>query len=140
MVHLRLVFEVMKENKLFAKRSKCAFMTSRVEYLGHFIEAKGISTDPSKVKAVAEWPIPISLKALHGFLGLAGYYKRFVRGFGTIARPLTVLTKKDAFCWNKEAQESFSNLKRTLCTAPVLALPRFDIPFVVETDACKQGI
>ena len=140
LVHLRIVFEVMKMNNLFAKRSKCAFITRKVEYLGHFIEAQGISTDPSKIRAVEEWPVPKNLKALRGFLGLSGYYRRFVLSYGIIARPLTALTKKDAFSWNEEAQESFQNLKQALCKAPVLALPRFDLPFVVETDACKEGI
>lgn len=130
----------MRINQLFAKRSKCAFATSRVEYLGHFIEAKGVSTDPSKVKAVLEWPVPKNLKALRGFLGLAGYYRRYVKDFGVIARPLTALTKKDAFSWHDEAQESFETVKKMLCDAPVLALPRFDKQFVVETDACGTGI
>ncbi|CAA7019723.1 unnamed protein product [Microthlaspi erraticum] len=138
--HLRCVFELMRQNSLFAKQSKCSFATDRVEYLGHFIEEKGISTDPSKVKAVADWPIPVNLKQLRGFLGLAGYYRRFVKNFGTIARPLTALTKKDSFEWSEEALHSFKDLKRALCEAPVLALPLFDTPFVVETDACSQGI
>ena len=89
LIHLRIVFELMKENNLYAKRSKCAFATSKVEYLGHFIEAAGISTDPAKIKAIVEWPQPKTLKALRGFLGIAGYYRRFVEAFGTIARPLT---------------------------------------------------
>ena len=138
--HLKLVFELMRVNHLFAKRSKCAFSTDRVEYLGHFIQADGVSTDPAKLKAVMNWPIPKNLKALRGFLGLAGYYRRFVKDFGTIARPLTVLTKKDAFSWNDEAQGALEKLKETLCKAPVLALPRFDKQFVVETDACGVGI
>lgn len=72
LIHFRVVFEVMKQNKLFAKRGKCAFITRRVEYIGHFLEAQGISTDPTKIKAVEEWPFPSNLKGLHGFLGLAG--------------------------------------------------------------------
>ncbi|KAL1224617.1 putative mitochondrial protein [Cardamine amara subsp. amara] len=138
--HVQMVFEVMRQNKLFAKRSKCAFATKKVEYLGHYIEEKGISTDPNKIKAVEEWNKPENLKQLRGFLGLAGYYRRFVKNFGTIARPLTALTKRNAFEWSDEAQEAFQTLKKGLCEAPVLALPRFDQPFVVETDACTHGI
>lgn len=138
--HLREVFEVMRSNSLFAKESKCEFATERVEYLGHYIEKRGISTDPNKVKAVAEWPQPKSVKQLRGFLGLAGYYRRFVKDFGTIARPLTTLTKKEGFSWCPEADDSFGGLKNALCKAPVLALPRFDKPFVVETDASGSGI
>lgn len=138
--HLRAVFQLMRANQMFAKRSKCAFATSRVEYLGHFIQASGVSTDPHKIKAVAEWPAPSNLKKLRGFLGLAGYYRRFVRDFGIIARPLTALTKKDAFQWTEEGQLALDKLKKALCSAPVLALPQFDKPFVVETDACSTGI
>lgn len=138
--HLKLVFEVMRKNSLYAKESKCSFATSKVEYLGHYIEEKGISTDPNKIKAVAEWPKPENLKQLRGFLGLAGYYRRFVKGFGTIARPLTALTKKEVFSWSTEAQDAFKELKKALCEAPVLALPQFDKPFLVETDASESGI
>ena len=77
-----MVFALMRINQLYAKRSKCAFATSRVEYLGHFIEEKGVPTDPNKVNAVLEWPVPKNLKALRGFLGLAGYYRRYVKDFG----------------------------------------------------------
>lgn len=94
-----------------AKKSKCSFATDKVEYLGHFIEAKGISTDPNKVNAVADWPVLVNLKQLRGFLGLAGYYRRFVRNFRTIARRLTTLTKKYYFVWSDEANVSFKNLK-----------------------------
>lgn len=116
------------------------FATSKVEYLGHFIEAAGVSTVPWKVQAVKEWPQPKNLKALRGFLGLAGYYRCYMKDFGVIARPLTALTKKDAFHWNEEAQDSFESVKQSLCSAPTLALPRFDKVFVVETDACGTGI
>lgn len=138
--HLEEVFKTMRLNKMFAKRSKCEFGTDRVEYLGHFIQASGVSTDPRKVKAVSEWPVPKNLKMLRGFLGLAGYYRRYVERFGIKARPLTALTKKEGFCWNEEVQLDLDELKTSLCNAPVLALPQFDKPFVVETDACGNGI
>lgn len=119
--HLQQVFDLMRKHSLFAKRSKCDFATTRVEYLGHFIESRGISTDPNNIKAVKEWPTPEQLKQLRGFLGLTGYYRRFVKGFGRIARPLTALTKKEAFTWTEEAQVAFEELKSALCEAPVLA-------------------
>ena len=92
------------------------------------------------MKAIQEWPQPKSLKALRGFLGISGYYRRFVKNFGFIARPLTAITKKDSLCWHEEAQRAFEMLKYALCTTHVLALPRFDKGFVVETDASGQGI
>ena len=130
----------MRSQKLYAKKSKCTFATSRVEYLGHFIDKNGISTDPTKIQAVREWPVPVNLKQLRGFLGLANYYRRFVQGFRRIARPLTLLTKKDSFLWSEEATLAFSQLKDALYTTHVLALPLFDQQFVVETDACGHGI
>jgi len=130
--HLRLVFEVMRLHKLFAKGSK--------EHLGHFISAREIETDPAKIQAVKEWPTPTTVKQVRGFLGFAGYYRRFVRNFGVIAGPLHALTKTDGFCWSLEAQSAFDTLKAVLCNAPVLALPVFDKQFMVETDACGQGI
>ena len=138
-LHLEEVFKLMRANKLYAKRSKCEFATDHVEYVGHFIQASGVSIDPRKVKAVEEWPQPKSVKMLRGFF-LSGYYRRFMKDFGIIARPLTALTKKDGYEWNGEAQVAFEELKKTLCNAHVLALPQFDKPFVVETYACGNGI
>ncbi|XP_074377058.1 uncharacterized protein LOC141718578 [Apium graveolens] len=111
-----------------------------VEYLGHFISATRIETDPQKVAAVESWPVPSFMRDLRGFLGLAGYYRKFVKGYATISKPLTNLLKKGTFTWNEQAQEAFSALKHALVSAPVLALHDFSELFVVETDASKMGI
>lgn len=96
--------------------------------------------DNSKVQAVLEWPIPSNLKQLRGFLGLTGYYRRFIQGYASIALPLTDLLKKDSFLWNDQAAAAFHNLKRALTVAPVLSLPDFSKPFILETDASEYGI
>lgn len=92
--HLAMVFELMKSNHMFAKLNKCVFATDKVEYLGHYISAAGVQTDPNKFSTVRSWPIPTTVKDLRGFLGLAGYYRKFVRGYATISKPLTDLLKK----------------------------------------------
>lgn len=138
--NLQLVFQTIRENKLFLRKEKCCFATHKVEYLGHFVTKEGVSTDPSKVQAVASWPQPSNLKQLRGFLGLAGYYRRFVHGFGKIARPLTDMLKRDNFQWTDESVSTFTALKQALISAPVLALLDFSKPFVVETDASGKGI
>ncbi|KAD5317318.1 hypothetical protein E3N88_17264 [Mikania micrantha] len=137
---LEAVLILLKKNTLFAKRSRCSFGGSKVEYLGHIISGQGVQTDPSKISAVQQWPIPKNLKQLRGFLGLAGYYRRFIKGFGVIARPLTDLLKKSAFQWNEATQLAFEQLKQVLSSAPVLALPDFSKVFVVETDASSKGL
>jgi len=100
-----------------------------------------VSTDLAKVQAVVEWPTPSSVKDLRSFLGLAGYYHKFVKHFGIISRPLTNLLKKNSiFVWTSEHDTAFSTLKTALSTAPVLALPDFSMPFAIETDACLAGV
>ncbi|GAV75057.1 hypothetical protein CFOL_v3_18537, partial [Cephalotus follicularis] len=138
--HLRITLEILKQHSLVAKRSKCIFGGSKVEYLGHFISEQGVSTDPKKVATVQQWPIPKNLKELRGFLGLTGYYKRFIRNYSLLSKPLTSLLKKDAFKWTDEATDSFNRLKDAMVTAPILALPDMQEEFVVETDASGSGI
>lgn len=126
---------MLREHKLFLKRSKCSFGEPTVAYLGHVISEKGVAMDTSKVQAILDWPLPSSVRALRGFLGLAGYYRRFIRDFGSIAAPLTALLKKEAFQWSSAAEVAFKELQRALTSAPALALPDFDKPFTVECDA-----
>ncbi|GJW66558.1 putative mitochondrial protein [Tanacetum coccineum] len=138
--HLQLVLQAMRQNSLYAKMSKCIFAAKQVEYLGHIISGEGVSTDPSKITAMQNWPTPVTLKQLRGFLGLTGYYRRFIKDYASISKPLTSLLKKNSFAWNSSAQASFEALKVAMSQAPVLALPDFNKPFTVETDASGMGI
>ncbi|XP_041009386.1 uncharacterized mitochondrial protein AtMg00860-like [Juglans microcarpa x Juglans regia] len=128
------------KNTLFAKKSKCTFACGKIEYLGHLVSAKGVKADLAKIKAMLEWPLPKSLKSLRGFLSLTGNYRRFVKGYGSIAGPFTNLLKKDAFNWRDEASKAFENLKKAVTNPPILALPDFSKPFLLECDASGRGI
>ena len=122
--HLRLVLQRLREHRLYAKFSKCEFWLPQVAFLGHVVGKDGILVDPSKIEAVKNWPRPASVSEVRSFLGLAGYYRRFVEGFSKIAVPLTALTKKSMrFNWSDKCKASFQELKQRLITAPVLSLP-----------------
>ncbi|PNX92266.1 retrotransposon-related protein [Trifolium pratense] len=138
--HLSSIFKLIRVHQLFLNRKKCSFGTERVEYLGHFITKEGVSTDPAKIQAVRDWPFPKNPKQLRGFLGLAGYYRRFVKDFGKIAKPLTDMLKRDSFLWSSESTAAFTELKQALISAPLMRLPDFSQKFVVETDASGKGI
>ncbi|KAA0032387.1 ty3-gypsy retrotransposon protein [Cucumis melo var. makuwa] len=110
--HLTVVFQLLRQHCLFANRKKCHFAKDRIKYLGHWVLAKGVEADQEKIKAMLEWPIPKNVRELWGFLGLTGYYRWFVAKYGTIATPLTRLTKKNNFRWSEEATKTFEQLKR----------------------------
>jgi len=137
--HIREVFLALREHGLVLKRSKCSFGEQRIHYLGHVISDGVVAMDTDKVSAVQAWPLPRSVKALRGFLGLTGYYRRFIHNYGVIAAPLTALLKREAFLWSTAATEAFDALKHALTTAPVLQLPDFDEPFIVDCDASGTG-
>jgi len=137
--HVRTVLRTLQDHQLILKKSKCEFGRPSVAYLGHVISERGVEVDKQKVEAVLSWPLPASARAVRGFLGLAGYYRRFIRDYGAIATPLTALLKKEGFFWNPDAEQAFRTLQRALTEAPVLQLPAFDRDFVVECDASGSG-
>lgn len=138
--HLAVVMGILQENQLYANWKKCDFGKEEVAYLGHIISAKGVAMDQSKVQAMLAWPTPKTLRDLRGFLGLTGYYRRFVQGYAAIAQPLTQQLKKDSFGWTSDATAAFQSLKVALTKAPILRMPDFTLPFVIEADASGYGL
>ncbi|KAI3729830.1 hypothetical protein L6452_18501 [Arctium lappa] len=130
-----------RDQKLYAKFSKCEFWIREVHFLGHVVNQEGIQVDPAKVEAIKKWEIPKTPTEIRQFLGLAGYYRRFISNFSKIAQPLTTLTRKDEkFIWTDKQEEAFQTLKQRLCNAPILALPKGTDNFVVYCDASRQGL
>lgn len=139
--HLRQVLLWLCQDHWKIKMSKCSFAQCSIAYLDHVLSTEGVATDPTKVQAILDWPIPTSARALRSFLGLAGYYHNFVRNFGIIAQPLTELLKKDApFVWTSSQQTACTALQSAMSSVPVLALPNFQRPFHIDTDASGIGI
>ena len=139
--HLRIILQTLREHQLYAKFIKCQFWLDRVAFLGHVVSAEGISVDPQKIEAIVDWKPPTNITEVRSFLGLAGYYRKFVEGFSKIATPLTKLTgKEEKFIWSEACQNSFDELKQRLTTAPVLTLPSGSEGFTVYCDASKQGL
>ncbi|GJW10157.1 reverse transcriptase domain-containing protein [Tanacetum coccineum] len=140
-VHLRLMLELLTKEKLYAKFSKCEFWLQEVHFLGHVVNQSGIHVDPSKIEAVKNWKAPTTPSEVRSFLGLAGYYRRFIANFSKIAKPLTSLTQKNQkYEWGEEQEAAFQTLKNNLCDAPVLSLPDGVEDFVVYCDASNQGL
>ncbi|KAL0562098.1 hypothetical protein IC582_002548 [Cucumis melo] len=139
--HLRMVLQTLRDNKLYAKFSKCEFWLKQVSFLGHVVSKAGVSVDPAKIEAVTGWTRPSTVSEVRSFLGLAGYYRRFVENFSRIATPLTQLTRKGVpFVWSKACEDSFQTLKQKLVTAPVLTVPDGSGSFVIYSDASKKGL
>ena len=139
--HLQLVLQVLRDKQLYAKLSKCEFWLDHVVFLGHVVSGRGIEVDPQKVEAVINWKVPTTVTEVRSFLGMAGYYRRFVEGFSIIAGPMTKLLRKNApFIWSEECQKSFEELKHRLTTAPILTIPTGTGGFVVYSDASQQGL
>ncbi|KAI0492241.1 hypothetical protein KFK09_026510 [Dendrobium nobile] len=139
--HLSIVLETLRRHQLYAKFSKCEFWLKSISFLGHVISGEGISVDPQKIQAVADWPRPTTVFEVRSFLGMAGYYRKFVKGFSQISTPLTRLTQKSvAFVWTPECEASFQKLKDCLTSAPVLALPSGTEGFQVFSDASLKGL
>ena len=138
--HLQIAFQTLKDHSFFLKLPKCSFATQQVEYLGHIVSEQGVEPVPTKVTSVHQWPPPMSVRALRGFLGLSGFYHRFIKGYATLIAPLIALLAKDSFHWTQAADQAFRKLKEAFCTTLVLRLPDFSLPFVLETDALGTGM
>lgn len=145
------VFEKLSAAGLKLKPSKCTFFQSELSYLGHLVSEHGIATDPAKIQAVKDWPVPHTVSDIKSFLGFVGYYRRFIKGFSKIAKPLYEVTKglesqskraakKTVVTWGKEQEEAFQKLKEACITAPVLGYPDYELPFILHTDSSTDGL
>ncbi|GJR66701.1 putative reverse transcriptase domain-containing protein [Tanacetum coccineum] len=139
--NLRQILKLLKKEELYAKFSKCEFWISRVQFLGHVIDCRGIHVDPAKIESIKDWASPKTPTEIRQFLGLAGYYRRFIEGFSKIAKSMTKLTQKGVkFDWGDKQEAAFQLLKQKLCSAPILALPEGSKDFITYCDASKKGL
>ncbi len=139
--HLRIVLGELRKHQLYAKFSKCEFWLRQVGFLGHILNQEGVAVDPEKVKAILDWKPPANVTDVRSFLGMAGYYRRFIEGFSTVAKPITQLLKKDKkFVWTEACEQRFQELKKKLTTAPVLTVPDIHKSFEVYCDASRKGL
>ncbi|GKA25795.1 putative reverse transcriptase domain-containing protein [Tanacetum coccineum] len=139
--HLRIILELLKKKKLYAKFSKCDFWIHIMQFLEHLIDNQGLHVDPAKIEAIKNWTSPTTPLEIHQFLGLAGYYRRFIKDFSKIAKSLTELTHKNKkYIWGEDQETAFQLLKQKLCEALILALPEGNDDFVVYCNASHQGL
>jgi hypothetical protein len=135
------VLQVLREHQLYAKFSKCDFFQKQIHYLGHVLSKEGVAVDPDKIRSIMEWPTPKDVSDIRSFMGLAGYYRRFIKDFSKIGCPITALQKKGTkFLWTQQCEERFQTLKHLLTHAPVLKIADPEADFLVCTDACKEGL
>ena len=138
---LRMVLDKLRNAGLKLKPSKCVLFKTEIQYLGHLVSADGVNPIPDKIQALKDWPTPHCIRDVRAFFGLASYYRRFVKGFATIAEPLTRLTRKQTrFVWTSEAQEAFDKLKQALIDATSLAFPYPELPQILDTDASDVAL
>nr|GEV33368.1 reverse transcriptase domain-containing protein [Tanacetum cinerariifolium] len=139
--HLRIILELIRKEKFYAKFSKCDFRISVVQFLRHIINNQGLHVDPAKIEAIKNWTSSTTPTEIHQFLGLVGYYRRFIKDFSKIAKSLTELTQKNKkYIWGEDQESAFQLLKQKLSKAPILALPKGNDDFVVYCDASHQGL
>ncbi|GJV73791.1 putative reverse transcriptase domain-containing protein [Tanacetum coccineum] len=139
--HLKAILELLKREKLYAKFSKCEFWIPKVQFLRHVIDSRGIYVDPAKIESIKDWASPKTPTEIRQFLGLAGYYRRFIEGFSKIAKSMTKLTQKGIkFDWGEKEENAFQLIKQKLYSAPILALPEGSEDFVVYCDASHKGL
>jgi hypothetical protein len=137
-----MVLQVLGENQLYAKLNKCTFFyRKQIHYLGHVVSKDGIAVDPKKFEAIKIWPMPTDISKVRSFMGLVGYYRRFIAGFSKIAHPITYFQKKGVkFEWSAKCKENFQSFKDLLTSAPILKVAYPYEDFVVRIDACKEGL
>ena len=139
--HLQVVLETLRKEQLYTKLSKCEFWMNEVSFLGHIVSKEGIRVDPKKIEVVVEWKQPRNVTELRNFLGLAGYYRRFVKGFSMTAAPMTRLLQKNVkYEWSEKCQRSFDKLKTFLTKAPVLTQPTCGREYVIFSDTSLNGL
>lgn len=138
--NLQSVFGCLESHQFFLQLPKCTFAQPSIACLGHIVTTNGVRPDPKKIVAMTNWPRPKNIKQLRGFLGLTGFYRKFIHHYASIAHALTKLLKKDSLLWTEEAELAFANLKHAMTKAPVLALPNFDEDFMIDTDASGLGM
>ncbi|GKC46570.1 putative reverse transcriptase domain-containing protein, partial [Tanacetum coccineum] len=137
--HLKIILELLKKERLYAKFSKCDFWLDSVQFLGHVLDHSGVHVDPTKIKAIKSWAAPMTPTEVRQFLRLAGYYQRFIEGFSLISKPLTKLTQNKKYEWGKEEEGAFQTLKQKLCGAPILALPEGTEDFLAYCNVSLKG-